>query len=121
MKNWKAFVGALLVFVLGMAAGSFGTLGVIRHRMKTRGPQVVADMIVRRLSFQLRLDAEQRAQLRTIVNDGQQEMKVARQQIQPQIEDILTRAEAKVRVMLRPGQVEKFDKIVADQKGRWNP
>jgi len=119
MKNWKAIVGVLLVFVLGAAAGAFGTLGVIRYRWMHRGPQAMADLIVRRLSWELRLDAAQRDQLRAIVNDSQQEMRSVRKQFQPQIEEILGRADAKVRAILRPGQQEKFDRLVAERKEKW--
>ena len=120
MKNWKAIVGVIAVFVLGGLAGSITTIGLVRHRLvHGTGGQMMADLIVRRLSWELRLDRVQRAQLRDIVAEGQQEMKVVRKQIQPQVEDILTRSEAKVRVLLRPDQQEKFDKLIAERKARW--
>jgi hypothetical protein len=120
MKNWKAVVGIIVVFMLGGLAGSFTTIALVRHRLVTgHGRQMVADFIVRRLSWELRLDHDQREQLRVIVHDGQQEMKVVRQQIQPQVEDILGRSEAKLRVILRPDQQDKFDKLIAERKARW--
>lgn len=120
MKNWKAVVGAIAVFVLGGLAGSLVTVGVIRHQLAHgHGNQMMAKFIVRRLSWKLHLDATQREQLRAIVHDGQQEMKALRQQMQPQIEDILARSEAKVRVILRPDQQEKLDKLVAERKAKW--
>ena len=120
MKNWKAVVGVIAVFVLGGLAGSITTIGMVRHRIvHGHGSEMMADLIVRRLSWELRLDRAQRAQLRDIVAEGQQEMKVVRKQIQPQVEDILTRSEAKVRVLLRPDQQEKFDKLIAERKARW--
>jgi len=101
-------------------AGSITTIGMVRHRLvHGHGGQMMADLIVRRLSWELRLDRSQRAQLRDIVAEGQQEMKVVRKQIQPQVEDILTRSEVKVRVLLRPDQQEKFDKLIAERKARW--
>ena len=42
MKHWKAITGVVLVFGLGMFAGGFVTLAVVRHRLLTRGPQVFA-------------------------------------------------------------------------------
>jgi Spy/CpxP family protein refolding chaperone len=120
MKNWKAIVGVIVVFLLGGLAGSFTTIAIVRHRLvRGHGSQMMADLIVRRLSWELRLDRAQRAQLRVIVNEGQQEMKPVRRQIQPQIEDILTRSEAKLRAVLRPDQQEKFDKLIAERKARW--
>jgi Spy/CpxP family protein refolding chaperone len=120
MKNWKAIVGLIAIFLLGGLAGSFTTIAIVRHRLvRGHGGQMMADLIVRRLSWELRLDRAQRSQLRVIVSEGQQEMKPLRRQIQPQIEDILTRSEAKLRAVLRPDQQEKLDKLIAERKARW--
>ena len=120
MKNWKAIVGVIAIFVLGGLAGSITTIGLVRHRLvHGHGSQMLENLIIRRLSWDLRLDRAQRSQLRVIVAEGHEEMKVIRKQIQPQVEELLTRSEAKVRAMLQPDQVEKFDKLVAERKARW--
>jgi Spy/CpxP family protein refolding chaperone len=118
MKNWKAVVGALLVFLLGMAAGVLGTVGMARHRWMHRGSRVVADLVVRRLSWELRLDRTQRSQLRAIVNEGWVEMKAVREQARPQVEGILSNSETKVRLILRPDQQGEFDKLIAERKAK---
>jgi hypothetical protein len=120
MKNWKAIVGVIAIFILGGLAGSITTIGLVRHRLvHGHGSQMLQDLIIRRLSWDLRLDRDQRAQLRVIVTQGQAEMKVIRKQIQPQVEEQLSRSEAKVRAILRPDQVEKFDKLIAERKAQW--
>jgi hypothetical protein len=120
MKNWKAIVGVTVVFLLGAIAGSLITFGVIRQMYQLgRGPQARTDFVVRKLSWDLWLDAQQRDQLRGIVQDGQQEMKPVRQQIHPQVEAILDRADTKIRAILRPNQVAKFDQLVAERKAKW--
>jgi hypothetical protein len=120
MKNWKAIVGVIAIFILGGLAGSITTIGLVRHRLvHGHGSQMLENLIVRRLSWDLRLDRAQREQLRVIVKEGHDEMKGIRKQIQPQVEELLTRSEVKVRAMLRPDQVEKFDKLVAERKARW--
>lgn len=83
-----------------------------------RGPRVMADFVVRRLSWELRLDRAQRSQLRVIVNDGWEEMKAVHEQVRPQVEGILSNSEAKVRVILRPDQQGKFDKLIAERKAK---
>ena len=118
MKNWKAVVGALLVFLLGMAAGVLGTVGMARHRWMHRGPRVMADFVVRRLSWELRLDRAQRSQLRVIVNNGWEQMKAVHEQVRPQVEGILSNSEAKVRLILRPDQQGEFDKLIAERKAK---
>ena len=106
MKNWKAIVGVIAVFVLGGLAGSFTTIAVVRHRLVDgHGSQMMANFIVRRLSWELQLDHDQREQLRGIVHEGQTQLRAVRKQIQPQIEEALGQSEAKVRAILRPADV----------------
>ena len=120
MKKWKAIVGVIAIFILGGLAGSITTIGLVRHRLvHGHGSQMLQDLIIRRLSWDLRLDRAQRAQLRVIVAAGHEDMKAIRKQIQPQVEELLTRSEAKVRAILRPVQVEKFDKLIAERKAQW--
>jgi hypothetical protein len=120
MKNWKAIIGVIAIFILGGLAGSITTIGMVRHRLvHGHGSQMFQDLIVRRMSWELRLDRDQRTQLRVIVTEGQTEMKAIHKQIQPQVEDLLTRSEVKVRVLLRPDQQEKFDKLIAKRRAEW--
>ncbi len=122
MKNWKAIVGAVGVFLLGMFAGGLVTAKFFQHRIAQvlRGDtHVVRETIIRRLSWYLRLDRGQREQLRVIVSDSQKEMQSARKQVQPQVAEILAGAETKVREILRPEQREKFDRLVAERKAKW--
>jgi len=86
MKNWKAIVGAIAVFVLGAVAGGLVTVGVVRHQFgHGHGGQMMANFIVRRLTWKLDLDSTQREQLRAIVHDSQQDMKAVRRQMQPRL------------------------------------
>lgn len=114
MKSWKAIVGITTVFLLGVLAGGLLTAGIIRHRFRHQG-----DVIVQRLSWKLGLDETQRDELRVIVTDAEEQVRVLRQQVQPQMETVLTQAEAKVRLILTPDQIEKFNKIVAERHTKW--
>lgn len=118
MKNWKAILGVVAVFLLGMAAGGLLTVGIIRRQIE-RGSPAVARLVERRLAWKLRLDAAQREQLRVIIADAQAQMRAVRSQIRPQVEAILDDAVAKERATLRPDQQEKFDGLVAKSRTRW--
>ncbi len=123
MKNWKAFLGATGIFLLGALAGGLVTHRVYQRHIRAflRGePQPVTNLIVRRLSWRLRLDETQRAQLRTIIRDTQSEMAGVRREMRPKIKDILERAEQRVRDTLRPDQQEKFDKLIAERQAKWS-
>jgi uncharacterized protein YneF (UPF0154 family) len=120
MKNWKAILGVLLVFLLGMMAGGLLAAKLIQHRAQKvarGGPAAVEEVVVRRLGFRLGLDAAQREQVRQIIRQSQLEMRPVRQQG----EEVAGRAAGKVREILRPDQREKFDRLLAERRRRWQP
>ncbi len=118
MKNWKAISAVVGIFVLGMVAGGLVTARVLHRRAQfmAHRPQAVEEMVVRRLGWRLKLDETQRTQLREIVREGQQEM----QPLRKELDAALERAAEKTRTILRPDQVEKFDKLVAERKAKWS-
>ena len=121
MKNWKAITGVCLVFILGVLAGGLITYHVITKRIQRivfGGPQVVNELIVRRLTRRLDLDASQSSQLMDIIVETRNEIKPLRAQIAPQVKDILTDTEKKVRAMLKPEQEKKFDDVLSANKER---
>jgi hypothetical protein len=122
MKNWKAILGVLVVFVLGMTTGWLLTRAVAAkrlHRVLHGQTAFTAEEITRRLSRQLRLDAAQRQQMLPLVQAAQAQITDARTQCQPKVLAALDDFDAKARVVLRPDQVEKFDKLVAERKAKW--
>jgi hypothetical protein len=76
------------------------------------------EYIVTRLNRQLNLDPIQLEQLRNIVRETHAEMRSVRKQYRPQIEEILQRSQDRVRAILRPEQLEIFNKIVAERQKR---
>lgn len=122
MKNWKAIAGVCLVFILGMMAGGLVTAGFVQNRIRhfiAGGPDAVSELIVHRLSRELRLDAAQRAQLESIVRGTREEIKGIRRGVQPRIDQTLGSAEQQVRSILRPAQIKKFDQIVSRARNKW--
>jgi hypothetical protein len=119
MKKWKAIISIIVVFLLGSLAGALVTYEIYQHRIESfiRG-ESKRELIVRRLNHQLNLDTTQLEQLRVIVKDTYDGIKNVRKQIRPQIEEILARSQDKVRAILRPDQLEKYEKIIAERKKR---
>ena len=123
MKNWKTIAAVVLVFLLGMAAGGLLTAKLIQRRARqwVAGPPpgAASELVVNRLTRQLRLDATQREQIREIVRDSQQEMRALYRQVRPQAQEILGRSENHIRDILRPEQRETYDRLVAERRARW--
>lgn len=121
MKSVKAISGVLLIFALGAAGGVVGTHIFYKFRMEalicgeSKGRE---DHIVRRLSRDLDLDSRQVEQVRGILHETRSGMKVVRKQYRPQIEAVMEKGYERIRKVLRPEQLESFEKIVAERKAR---
>jgi hypothetical protein len=121
MRGWKVIVSVVLIFVLGGIAGALVMRGIDQHKIESiiKGESgMTREVIVTRLNQKLNLDAVQLEQLRTIVRETHAQMRSVRKQYRPQIEEILQRSQDRVRTILRPDQLETFNKIVAERKKR---
>jgi periplasmic protein CpxP/Spy len=122
MKNWKAILGVVVVFLLGMTAGAFladAAAAKRLHRVLHGQTAFTAEEIARWWSRQLSLDAAQREQVLTLVQAAHVQITDARTQCQPKVLAAMDDFYVKARVVLRPDQLEKFDKLVADRKAKW--
>jgi hypothetical protein len=119
MKKWKVIISIIVVFLLGSLAGALVTHEIYQHRIGSfiRG-EAKRELIVQRLNHELNLDTVQLSQLRVIVDETYTEIKNARKQISPQTEAILESSQNRVRAILRPDQLEKYEKIIAERKKR---
>ena len=121
MKKWRSITIIILIFLLGALAGSLVTYGVYQQKMEgiIRGePSSMQESIVRRLNRELQLESSQVERLRIIVMETHDEIRKVRQQVRPQIEEILARSQNRVRAILSPVQLEKFEKIIAERNKR---
>ena len=119
MRKWKVIVSVLIVFLLGALAGALGTHKICQQKIENimkDEPRTRSEFIVQRLNHKLHLDSSQLDQLRIIIKETHTEIKNVRKQIRPQMEEILARAQDRVRATLRPDQLENYEKIVAERK-----
>ncbi|BCS52025.1 hypothetical protein [Geobacter sp. SVR] len=124
MKNIKAILGILLVFLLGAASGSFLTYSVEcgrRQSLDRKSPQAKEDEIVRRLTKKLDLDSQQQEQVRAIVHEDYAAIRQIRRLSQPQVQARLEQGQGRINAILRPDQREKFQKIIAERKAQRPP
>jgi Spy/CpxP family protein refolding chaperone len=121
MKNSKAILSVLLVFVFGAASGALITHVIHQTRFESfarDGRQPREDILVKRLSGKLDLDSQQQEKVRTIIRETQLAMHQIRQQSRPQIEAVLAGGQQRISALLTPEQREKFEKIIAEHKLR---
>jgi hypothetical protein len=122
MKRFKGFLGVFLIFVFGVVVGAVLASAAITQKVRALaegGPDRVVDAVADRLRKELNLDDQQREMLQHIVVDTQIKLSGIRQKTQPEVAAALQEAEQKVRGILNPEQVRKFDVIVRKGHEKW--
>jgi len=121
MKQWKTIISVILIFGLGALSGAIVTHKIYRQQMENiirDEPKAMRELMVQRLNSKLHLDTAQLEQIRAIAKQTHAEMKSVRKKIGPEIEDVLSRSQAKIRAILRPDQQEKYDQILLERRKR---
>ena len=123
MKTFKLLLLVGLVFLTGVVAGVVGTRIAIRHwvRSAIQRPQMVQTLVERRLNRQLRLDANQQAQVHQILTDARGQLKGLRQEYCPQVVLIVSNADVEISALLTPAQQERFEKMKRENRAFLQP
>ncbi len=122
MRHLKRILGVLLIFIFGMIVGGAGASAGFAQKIRevlTGGPEAVVKEVVKRLDEELKLDPEQKRMLRGIADETHVKLRQSRAKIQPEVERTLGDAEGKVRAILYPNQVGKFDRLVHRGGEKW--
>ena len=110
----KVTIGVLLVFVLGILAGAFGTQVFLKYRTShfvQRGPEARAERFLEHLSRDLDLTDDQRAEIGTIVRESHRRLAEISRRCRPEIRGIIEGDFEKIRRILTDEQRQKFDQF----------
>jgi Spy/CpxP family protein refolding chaperone len=101
----------LLAFLLGAAAGALG-FGLYQTRMgwwhPRRDSARFQQFLLKRLTRELDLRAEQQQQVETILRETGQEFARLREEVGPRVRDIRMHTREKIQAILSPDQQRKF-------------
>ncbi|MBN2539033.1 MAG: hypothetical protein JXB09_03175 [Deltaproteobacteria bacterium] len=119
----KVSVGVLLVFTLGILAGSLGTKAYMKYRVShfvQRGHEARAELMLGRLSRDLDMTEVQRTEIGKILSDSHRRLNEISQRCQPEICGIIENDFEMIRERLNDDQKPKFDKFQKrfQQRGR---
>lgn len=111
MNRWKLISGLLLVFVLGVLAGSFGTGVYLKDRFEhiRKDPKVRQDFIMRKLSKKLSLTPDQEIKIGKIVEQIGERRREYYRKNRPEIKRIMDEGFSQIRKELNSDQQEKLE------------
>jgi Spy/CpxP family protein refolding chaperone len=120
-SKWQVRVAAIVIFVLGFAAGALA-LNAYKKWHRAGGDES------RRAGFEsmldsLQLTAEQKTQVHQILGDTRQQLQALRKESEPRVGEIRRQADEKLQKVLTPQQWTQFqqqrDKMHSrDRRGR---
>ena len=107
---WKASLLVLAVFLLGVVVGGLGL-----HVMRTGAapppppPPATGPDVVKQLDAECSLTADQEKQIRAIMDDVMSQYHQIYEPIRPQIEGVRQAGRQRIRALLTPDQLPKFE------------
>jgi len=111
--KWKLWSGVIAVFIVGAIVGGLSTTALIRshllHVMRSGPPREVHKPIVERLTADLSLTGDQRAQVERIVQDYKPRFSEFEQRARAEVRGVMDEMEGKIREILTPEQQAKYD------------
>ena len=122
MRTGKAIAAVLLIFLLGAATGGLTAHLIYQKRLEGMvrgGSGAMSELILRRMDRELNLDHGQREAIRTIVQETHTEMQQIRRQLHPQTRQILAKSEERIKKLLRPDQMEAFERLIEQRRRQW--
>ena len=124
MKRWKLVSGLLLVFVLGILAGAFGTRIYLKDRFAhlRKDPKARQAFIMGKLSKELELTPDQKIKVEKIVEQTGAKRREFYLKNRPEIKRIMDEGFAQIKKELNNDQQKKLDVLRAEfekrRKGR---
>ena len=111
-NRWQVRIAAVIIFVLGFTAG---ILALNVYRGLTRGGQ---GNRIDELADRLQLTAEQKTKVQEIFSDTREQLRAARQEMEPRMAEIRRQADGRLQTVLTPEQWEKFQRIRDERQRR---
>ena len=122
-SKWQVRGAAVLIFVLGFAAGAL-TLNAYK-RFGRGGGDVSRQGRMEQLLDSLQLTADQKAQVHQILGDTREQLQTLRKESEPRVTEIRRQADERLQKVLTPEQWKQFqqgrEKMRGRRGGRDNP
>ena len=115
-STWQVRVAALLIFVVGFAAGALA-INVYKRWERTGAGMSRQDRFEKMLD-RLNLSADQKTQVHQILSDTRGQLQTLRKESEPRFEEIRRQADERLQKVLTPEQWQQFQKERSEMRGR---
>ena len=113
--KWKASVLVLAVFLLGMLVGGLG-IHVMGSRAAANNQQApppkTSEDVLKQLGAECSLTGDQEKQIKSIMDDVMSQYRDLYEPIRPQIEEVRQAGRQRMRAVLSPEQLPKFEEYL---------
>ena len=113
-SSWLVRAAALVIFILGFAAGA---LAPVAYRAWTREGGGRRDRF-EKMAEDLKLTSEQKEQVRQIFGETRTRLETLRKESEPRFAEIRRDADERIKQVLTPEQWEEFRKSREEGRGR---
>lgn len=111
-NRWQVRIAAVIIFVLGFTAG---ILALNVYRGWARGGQ---GNRIDELADRLQLTADQKTKVQEIFSDTREQLRAARQEMEPRMAEIRRQADGRLQTVLTPEQWQKFQRLRDERQRR---
>ena len=112
-RDWTVRLAALVIFVLGFAAGAFA-LELYRAQQRSTGTRERFS----RMLDDLDLDAGQRDRVKAIFDDAHAQMDEVRKECGPKFHAVREQTDARLREVLTPEQWQRWQQMTSEGRER---
>ena len=112
-NRWQVRFAAMIIFVLGFAAG---ILALNVYRGLRPGPRSRDRM--EQLAERLKLNPDQKTKVEQIFGDTREQLRAVRRDTEPKVNEIRRQADERLQEVLTPEQWQQFQKFRHEMRGR---
>jgi hypothetical protein len=123
LRRILTVVLAGLIFFAGIVTGAAITVKIIRTRISEAilHPEKGRELLLKQLTKKLILDGDQQKKIGSIIESRQKDMLSIRVELQPRVEQVITKGKSEIEEVLKPDQMQKWNEFVEDKRSRWRP
>ena len=112
-NRWQVRFAAMIIFVLGFAAGILA-LNVYRGLASKAGPRDRFEQLAERLE----LNADQKTKVQQILGDSREQLRAVRRESEPKVIEIRRQTDERLQQVLSPEQWQQFQTMRHEMRGR---